>query len=75
MLRDSVESIYVRQFFVARTHRRLGLGTEAFRYAIQNITPLGQRIVLDVQASNPAGQRFWESLGFLAQHTEYHLNE
>jgi len=70
--RDSVESIYLRQFYIARESRRKGLGTEAFRFFLREIGE--KRVTLDVKATNPNGQRFWESLGFVQQEIAYQLN-
>ena len=72
--RDSKPAIYVRQFYIARDHRRQGIGSLAFR-RFKAKHGMGEvRLVLDVKATNPLGQRFWEQLGFVPQHIEYHLN-
>ena len=57
--------IYVRQYYIERTHRRQGLGRAAFQELIDSRFPTGyQAIALDVVATNPVGQAFWEKLGF-----------
>jgi len=71
-LRGSTDSIYVRQFYISRESRRSGLGTEAFRCFLGEIGT--KRVTLEVKATNPDGQRFWESLGFISQEISYQLN-
>ncbi len=57
-------TIYLRQFFIAREHRRLGVGTAAMNVLLGNILPPDTRITVVVLAHNEAGQKFWASLGF-----------
>jgi GNAT superfamily N-acetyltransferase len=64
-------SVYVRQFFIARAARRKGRGTAAFRAFVDERVPSETYLMLDVKRSNPAGQRFWESLGFRAKSINY----
>ncbi len=71
-IRGSVDSIYVRQFYITRESRRSGLGTEAFRNFLREMGD--KRVTLEVKATNPNGQRFWESLGFTPQEIAYQLN-
>ncbi len=71
-LRNSVDSVYVRQFYITRENRRSGLGTEAFRCFLGEVGE--KRVTLEVKATNPNGQRFWESLGFAPQEIAYQLN-
>ena len=54
--------IYLRQFFIARAHRRLGHGSAAIAVFLQEVVQ-SRRLVLDALSSNPAGQAFWRSLG------------
>jgi GNAT superfamily N-acetyltransferase len=57
--------IYVRQYYIERTHRRRGLGRAAFQELIDRRFPTGyDAIELDVVATNPGGQQFWTKLGF-----------
>ena len=69
----SGETVYLRQFFIARESRRQGRGTAAFRLLVRERVPGSARVVLDVKVSNPSGQRFWESLGFEATCVAYEL--
>lgn len=54
--------VYLRHFYISRTHRRKGYGTQAFQLLLQT---LGAREMdLDVFVWNARGQAFWQSLGF-----------
>jgi GNAT superfamily N-acetyltransferase len=64
-------SVYVRQFFIARESRRHGYGTQAFRAFVAEWVPADSKVMLDVKVSNPAGQGFWESLGFESKSVSY----
>jgi len=70
--RDS-ESLYIRQFFIAREFRRKGYGTKAFRSILENIVSDNTSVKLNVKSSNPSGQQFWESVGFKPENIEYEL--
>jgi len=60
------EGFYVqlRQFFIAASHRRQGLG----RWFVQRLRtryfPRRSRVVLDVLDSNAQGRAFWSAVGF-----------
>ena len=57
--------IYIRQYYIERSHRRLGLGKAAFQILTDTRFPKHvQSIVLDVMATNSAGQNFWRKMGF-----------
>ena len=60
---------YVRQFLITRDNRRKGIGKLAFNHFVAHLNP--DRLLLDVKVTNPVGQRFWESLGFVAEHIAY----
>jgi len=68
------ESVYIRQFFIAREVRRKGYGASAFRIFLKTIVPSEVGVRLNVKTSNPSGQRFWESLGFESENIEYELS-
>ena len=57
-------TIYLRQFFIAREHRRQGIGTAAMNLLIHRVLARDARITVVVLAGNEAGQKFWSSLGF-----------
>jgi len=69
------ESVYIRQFFVAREARRRRFGTTAFLKFLETTVPSGVCVKLNVKASNPSGQLFWESLGFEPENIEYELSK
>jgi len=58
------QMVFVRQFYVAREHRRQGVGKRAFELLADTRFPTNCTISLDVLTSNSNGQRFWASLGF-----------
>ena len=57
------ELVYLRQFFVARDHRRQELGRQAFAMWKRVCVPEGLPIELDVLERNPGGRAFWEAVG------------
>lgn len=67
------ESVYVRQFFICRDSRRNHYGTTAFNVFLNTYVPQTANVILNVKSSNPAGQKFWESLGFNPENIEYEL--
>lgn len=60
---DGLPYTHLAQFLIAREHRGLGLGREAFAL-LQAGWPAGGRVTLDVFHANAAGRRFWDHLGF-----------
>ena len=56
--------IYLRQFFVARVHRRRGVGSQAVATLFREVFPAGARVTLDILAHNEAGANFWAAAGF-----------
>jgi GNAT superfamily N-acetyltransferase len=64
LYRQDAEAIYLRQFFVDRQHRRLGLGRQAIQILLDDVWPPGWRITLDVLVHNQRGYAFWKALGF-----------
>lgn len=58
------DSIYVRQFFIARRYRRRGIGQEAFERIAAEFFPDDRSIMLDVLENNPEAKAFWLKLGF-----------
>lgn len=71
----STESVYIRQFFITRDSRRQRQGTAAFQLLVNELVPRSAKVILEVKVSNPAGRRFWESLGFEATDVVYELPE
>lgn len=64
------DTIYLRHFFVSRSHRRGGYGSRAFEILVRNVFQ-DQKIVLEALNNNPGGQAFWESQGFEAYSVTY----
>ncbi len=58
-------SVHLRQFFIARPHRRRGLGAAAIALFKRSRLNPGDRIILDVLDTNPGGRRFWQQVGFV----------
>ncbi len=59
--------LHVLNFAVARSHRRLGIGTRMMERLIGKLTPdRRSRLVLEVRETNLPAQLFFRSLGFRA---------
>lgn len=58
------DSLFVRQFFVARPFRGKGLGRALFLRAVDEFWP-DRQLRLDVYDTNPRGAAFWTSVGFV----------
>ena len=70
-IRGSVESVYIRQFYIIREALRSGYGMDAIELLTQQVLDGTQPLHLDVKITNPGGQKFWESLAFVAEHIAY----
>lgn len=64
-------TIYLRQLFVARDQRGHGVGRATIATLLREWFPADATVELDVLESNPAGQRFWRSVGFAPYATTY----
>jgi ribosomal-protein-alanine N-acetyltransferase len=59
--------LHVLNFAVARSHRRLGIGTRMMEKLVGKLSPERRnRIVLEVRETNLPAQLFFRSLGFRA---------
>jgi GNAT superfamily N-acetyltransferase len=58
------DEIYLRQMFVARDHRRRGIGRCALDVLRDQIWPKDKRLVVDVLCRNRPAIEFWRSVGF-----------
>jgi GNAT superfamily N-acetyltransferase len=67
------KGIYLRQFFVAREHRRKGIGTAAFELLRSQLWGDGCRITLETLTGNKAAQAFWQKLSFREYCISYEL--
>jgi len=57
-------SIYLRQLFVSREHRRQGVGLQAVELLFREVFPSAPRVTVEVLADNEIGRAFWASVGF-----------
>lgn len=64
LFRPEPDLIYLRQFFVMRDRRRVGVGRAAFSLLRQEIWPRGVRLTVDVLCHNAGGIEFWRSVGY-----------
>ena len=58
------DTIYLRQIFVDRTHRRQGIGKEALRFLKEEILPGDKRLTVEVLVGNKAARDFYRAVGF-----------
>lgn len=56
--------IYLRQLFVRRDRRRIGIGRGAFTILRSEIWPPGVRLTVDVLCRNHGAVAFWRSVGY-----------
>ena len=59
LYREQPEEIYLRQFFVARSHRRQGVGRKAFEILRTKIWPVDKRLTVEVLVQNAPALAFW----------------
>jgi predicted acetyltransferase len=64
LFRELVDQIYLRQLYVVRTHRRLGLGREAMTRLRTEIWPRTKRLTVEVLIGNAAALAFWRAVGY-----------
>lgn len=64
LFREEDTSVYLRQFFVQRDRRRLGIGRAAMRLLLENVLQSAPRITLEVLVENRAARGFWNAVGF-----------
>ena len=65
--------IYLRQFFVSRTHRRRGVGREALRLFRERCVPGGASLSLEVLVHNERALAFWRALGMREHATQFRV--
>jgi ribosomal protein S18 acetylase RimI-like enzyme len=61
---DHGDTIYLRQIFVDRAHRRRGIGKEALRLLREEILPPDKRLTVEVLVGNQAARDFYRVAGF-----------
>jgi predicted acetyltransferase len=64
LYRESPEEVYLRQFFVRRDRRRMGVGRQAMALLRREIWPPGKRLTVEVLCRNEAGLAFWRAVGY-----------
>jgi ribosomal protein S18 acetylase RimI-like enzyme len=64
LYRHDEDGVHLRQLYVARPLRRLGIGREAVRRLLADEFPRGARVWLQVLEQNATGLAFWRALGF-----------
>jgi len=62
--RDDKDSIYLKQLFVDRAHRRQGIGREAIRILREEIWPADKRLTVGVLIDNHAARAFYTAMGY-----------
>ena len=63
LYREQPEEIYLRQLFVARNHRRQGIGRKAFEILRAKIWPKNKRLTVEVLVKNEKAVAFWRAVG------------
>ena len=64
LFRELPEWLHLRHFFVARTHRRRGIGRRAFARLVAGYFPAGKRVLVEVLVGNRDAVAFWSAIGF-----------
>lgn len=58
------DTIYLRQIFVSRDHRRQGIGREAINMLKNEIWPKEKRLTVEVLSQNEVARKFYLSVGY-----------
>jgi len=61
---EHADTIYLRQIFVSRAHRRQGIGREAMRILRDEVWPPDKRITVEVLVGNEVARAFYQAVGF-----------
>ena len=64
LFRVEEDTVHLRQFFVARDRRRVGVGRSAVRTLVEHILPEDKRITVDSLTANIPALEFWRACGF-----------
>jgi GNAT superfamily N-acetyltransferase len=64
LFRRDADSVYLRQFFVEREHRRRGVGGAAFAILRREVWSVEDRVTLEVLVGNTGAREFWKAVGF-----------
>ncbi len=69
LYQDEPAQIYLRQFFIIRERRRMGLGRQAMNLLFTQIWPGDRRLTVSALARNERALAFWRAMGY----TDYSL--
>ena len=61
---DHNDTIYLRQIFVDRAHRRQGIGRKAIKILREEIWPRNKRVTVGVLFGNQDARAFYKAVGF-----------
>jgi ribosomal protein S18 acetylase RimI-like enzyme len=64
LYRDEPDELYLRQLFVARNHRRQGIGRAAMEILRTQLWPNNKRLTVSVLVQNTAAVAFWRAVGY-----------
>jgi len=65
LFREQPQEIYLRQLFVVRDKRRLGIGAKAVEVLRSNLWPKNKRLTVDVLVTNQSAIAFWRAMGYV----------
>ena len=65
LFREQPQEIYLRQLFVVRDQRRLGIGAKAVEVLRSNLWPKNKRLTVDVLVTNQSAIAFWRAMGYV----------
>jgi GNAT superfamily N-acetyltransferase len=72
--KDHPDTIYLRQIFVAREHRRQGIGRAVIKILKDKIWPKDKRITVGVLVGNKVARDFYKAVGFKEYCLELEIN-
>ena len=61
---ETADRVHLRHCFVARGHRRGGIGRRVLEILRGHVWPGSKRLTVDVLAANTGGVAFWRSVGY-----------
>lgn len=64
LYREQSDRIYLRQLFVVRHRRRLGLGRRTVEILCSQVWRKDRRLTVEVLVANQGGVAFWRSVGY-----------
>lgn len=64
LFKESETEVHLRQFFVARSRRRAGIGRSAMLQLFSECWPANKRLTVDVLTRNEAAISFWRAAGY-----------